>query len=328
MKALRIDSAGVALRDVDTPDAAPGHAGEAMAVLRVSLAGVCNTDLEIAKGYMGFAGTLGHEFVGEVVEGPREWLGTRAVAEINYACGRCVRCEQGLGRHCDDRRVMGIQGADGAFAERIAVPVANLHRVPAGLADEAAVFSEPLAAAFEILEQIDLAEGEPCIVFGDGKLGGLVAQVLHAAGARVTCVGRHEAKLAALEVRGIRSLTLDRWRAEAAAPVDLVVEATGRPDGLALALDATRPRGRLVLKSTIADPAAVDLSPLVIHEMQLIGSRCGPFAPALEALETRRVDVSSLVDARVPLSRAHEALELAGRRGAQKVLIENDGQDA
>ena len=314
MRALTYDGSRVAVRDVPRP-----AVDEASALVRVSLAGVCNTDIELVKGYMGFRGVLGHEFVGTVAEGPASLLGERVVGEINFACGGCAHCTAGLGRHCPSRDVMGILRADGAFAEFVRVPIANLHPVSAGVPDELAVFTEPLAAAFEILEQVRVEPGTDCIVLGDGKLGLLAAQVLHAAGAEVLAVGRHEAKLKVLRRRGIRT----RLASDAPlGPASLVIEATGSALGFARAVAALRPRGTLVLKSTHAEQPTVDLAPLVIHELNVIGSRCGPFPPALRALETDAVDVRSLVHARVPLSRADEALRMAAEPGVLKVLIE------
>ncbi len=290
------------------------------AVVRVALAGVCNTDLELVKGYMGFRGVLGHEFVGTVEDGPAEWRGRRVVGEINFGCGQCDTCRRGLRRHCPTRRVMGILGADGAFAERVAVPLANLHAVPDAVPDDAAVFVEPLAAAFEILEQVHVQPGMRATVLGDGKLGLLVAQVLHQAGARVLAVGKHADKLAILARRGIETVARDAWQPAAA---DLVVEATGTAAGFARAVAATRPRGTLVLKSTVADPAPLDLAPLVINEITVVGSRCGSFAPAVRALENGSVDVRSLIALRRPLRDAAEALRDAARPGVLKVVIEN-----
>lgn len=314
MQALHLEETTVRLADVADPEPSPGTA-----VVGVNLAGVCNTDLELVKGYMGFRGVLGHEFVGVVEEGPDELRGQRVVGEINFACGACTTCAKGLGRHCPTRRVMGIQEADGAFAARVAVPVANLHRVPAAVADEDAVFTEPLAAAFEILEQVPVRAGERCVVLGDGKLGLLAAQVLSNAGLRVTAVGRHPDKLAILARRDIETCLAADFRAE---PHDLVVEATGSSEGFALALASTRPRGTLVLKSTVAGRSEVDLAPLVIHEIDVVGSRCGPFAPALDALAAGAVDVRSLVHDRMPLSAGTGILERAAERGVLKVLIE------
>jgi threonine dehydrogenase-like Zn-dependent dehydrogenase len=314
MHALQWDGATAAVveRPAPRPDAGA-------ALVRVALAGICNTDLELTRGYLQFRGVLGHEFVGTVVEGPEAWRGRRVVGEINFACGRCPLCAAGLGRHCRWRRVMGILGADGAFAEYVAVPVANLHAVPEAVPDDAAVFCEPLAAAFEILEQVPAAAQAGCVVLGDGKLGLLVAQVLAAAGARVLAVGRHAEKLALLRRRGIDTVTIDAWDR---APADVVVEATGSAEGFALAMAATRPRGTLVLKSTVAHAAPLNLAPAVIDELTIVGSRCGPFAPALDALARGAVEVRSLITARLPLRDGAAALQRAAAPGALKVLIE------
>ena len=293
--------------------------GEGEVVVRPILCGVCNTDLEIVRGYLGFRGVLGHELVGRIERGPAEWLGERVVAEINFACGSCPSCLGGRERHCPTRRVLGIAGADGAFAERVVLPTRNLHRVPEGVPDEAAVFAEPLAAAFEILEQVPIVPGTEALVLGDGKLGLLVAQVLGAAGARVQLVGKHPSHLALVASRGIATALLAEWDR---APAELVVEATGRAEGIALALAATRPRGTLMLKSTLAERVSLDLAPIVVHELTLVGSRCGPFEPALAALASGGVEVRSLIAARLPLARGVEALELAARPGTLKVLLE------
>jgi threonine dehydrogenase-like Zn-dependent dehydrogenase len=314
MRALHLDGRTARVVDHAMPEADAGHA-----LVRVALAGVCNTDLELAKGYMGFRGVLGHEFVGEVVEGPAEWKSKRVVGEINFACGRCDFCARGLGRHCPNRSVMGIQNADGAIAEYVRVPVENLHGVPDAVTDDRAVFTEPLAAAFEIVEQVDVPPGASCLVLGDGKLGLLVAQVLHAAGARVLAVGHHPEKLALLAKRGMETCLEADWTPS---PTGIVVEATGTAGGFQAAVAATQPRGTLVLKSTVAEHPSVDLAPLVIHEIQLVGSRCGPFEPALRALAEGSVEVEPLVHERLPLSRATEGLTRAARPGVLKVLIE------
>ena len=313
MKALVWD--GSALRVDERAEPAPANG---MAVVRVHLAGICNTDLELVRGYMGFRGVLGHELVGSVAAGPDEWRGRRVVAEINFACGHCSYCGRGLGRHCAQRRVMGILAADGAFAEYVAVPVANLHAVPDAIDDTAAVFTEPLAAAFEIVEQLGDVAGSEAVVFGDGKLGLLAAQVLRHAGARVVAVGRHDEKLAILRRRGIATALADDWSGGGA---DLVVEATGSPAGFARAIAATRPRGRLVLKSTVAGAVETDLAPLVINEIQVIGSRCGPFAPALQALAAGAIDVRSLISESFALRDGVAALARARARGVLKVLL-------
>jgi threonine dehydrogenase-like Zn-dependent dehydrogenase len=314
MRALAFD--GSRARVVDRDEPVPG-ADEAL--VRVHLAGICRTDLELCRGYMRFRGVLGHEFVGRVVEGPPEWRDQRVVGEINFACGRCEFCAQNLERHCPARRVMGIDGADGAMAELVAVPVANLHRVPDAVPDVRAVFTEPLAAAYEILAQIEVEAGQRCIVLGDGKLGLLVAQVLHAAGANVTALGHHDDKLAVLARRGIATARAGAFSG-AAAP--LVVEATGSLAGFRRAVQLTQPRGTLILKSTVSAHEPLDLAPLVIHEITLIGSRCGPFPPALRALESGDVEVDALVAARIPLAQAESALARAAEPGVLKVLVE------
>ena len=314
MRALHFD--GSTARIADLPE--PASCDES-ALVGVSLAGVCNTDLEIVRGYMGFTGILGHEFVGIVKEGPEEWLGQRVVGEINFACRSCPMCARGLQRHCPSRSVMGIVEADGAFAETVRVPTANLHAVPDSVPDDVAVFTEPLAAAFEVLEQVEIGPDQRCVVLGDGKLGILVAQVLQQTGARVLAVGRHPEKLAILESRGIETALVQAWSAD---PVPLVVEATGSAEGFGRAVAATEPGGTLVLKSTVAEQACVDLAPLVIHEIRVVGSRCGPFPPALRALETGDVDVRPMITERFPLDRAIEAIQRASEPDALKVLLE------
>lgn len=312
MRALRWDGTRLALAR-DTPDPVPGT-GEAL--VRVHLAGICRTDLEITRGYLGFRGTPGHEWVGHVIAAADPALvGARVVGEINLACGACATCAAGLGRHCPQRRVLGIVGADGAFAELIVVPTANLHRVPDRLSDHAAVFSEPLAAAFEVLDQIPPVSGLRAIVLGDGKLGLLVAQVLATEGAQVCLAGRHPAKL-----ERVRRLGIDTGTPRAGA--DLVVDATGAPAGLAEALALVRPRGTVVLKTTVAAEHRLDLAPAVINEVTIVGSRCGRFPPALAALAAARVSVAPLVDAVYPLDDAVAAFGRAASPGTLKVLVD------
>jgi len=313
MKALVVGAGSLSVVDRPLPEP-----DEATAIVRVHTAGVCNTDLEITRGYMRFEGVLGHELVGTVIDGPAEWHGKRVVGEINFACGVCDLCRTHLGRHCPTRTVMGILGADGAFAEAVRVPVGNLHAVPESIADDEAVFVEPLAAAFEILDQLQPSPGLRCTVLGDGKLGLLVAQVLDVAGLRVTAVGRHESKLSILRQRGIETVCVADWDGR---PADIVVEATGTIAGFQAAMAATRPRGTLVLKSTVAEGAALNLAPVVINEINVVGSRCGPFTPALQALAKRQIDVASLIAARFPLSQGLEALQHAAAPGVLKVLI-------
>jgi threonine dehydrogenase-like Zn-dependent dehydrogenase len=299
-------------------DHAPPKLIESMALVRVRLAGICSTDLQILKGYMGFRGVPGHEFVGEVCEGPSGLLGKRVVGEINFACGRCAYCFHGLARHCADRRVMGILGADGTFAEYVAVPAGNLHPVPDGLDDESAVFTEPLAAAFEILEQVQIKPSDKVFVLGDGKLGLLCAQVLHAAGAQVTLVGKHLKKLTIARQLGIPVSLIDQFQPSRA---DVVVEATGSTAGLTMALSLVRPRGTLVLKSTVAEPHTISLATLVVNEIYVVGSRCGLFSPALRALSSRAISVAPLIDQVYSLADGVEAAAHAARPGALKILL-------
>jgi threonine dehydrogenase-like Zn-dependent dehydrogenase len=312
VRALRWDGARLAL-ERDVPDPTPRR-GEAL--VRVHLAGICRTDLEITRGYLGFRGTPGHEWVGRVVAAEDAALvGARVVGEINLGCGTCPACVEGLGRHCPTRRVLGIVGADGGFAELIAVPTTNLHRVPDWIGDREAVFTEPLAAAFEILDQVPSVAGARAVVLGDGKLGLLVAQVLSGAGADVTLAGHHEEKLARARGLGIRT-------GKRTGGADVVVDATGAPGGLAQALALVRPRGTIVLKSTVAAEHRLDLAPAVINEVTIVGSRCGRFAPALAALGASRVSVAPLIDAVYPLDDAVAAFARAATPGTLKVLVE------
>lgn len=314
MQALRLEQDRPRVVDAPLPEPSADSA-----IVRVTLAGICNTDLELVKGYMGFSGILGHEFAGRIEEGPPEWQGQRVVGEINFSCETCQVCHEGLQRHCPSRSVMGILRADGCFAEYVRVPIANLHTVPERVSDERAVFTEPLAAAFEVLEQVHVEPGRDCLVLGDGKLGLLVAQVLHLAGARVVCVGHHPEKLAILARRDIQTVLAADWRPS---PTSIVIEATGTASGFERAVAATKPRGTLVLKSTVGHRPKIDLAPLVVNEIKVVGSRCGPFPPALRALELGTVDVDSLVAERVPLARAAEGLSRASAKGSLKVLIE------
>jgi threonine dehydrogenase-like Zn-dependent dehydrogenase len=312
MRALRWDGTRLALtRDLPEPTAGPGDA-----LVRVHLAGICRTDLEITRGYLTFRGTLGHEWVGEVVTAASPGLvGRRVVGEINLACGSCSTCAAGLERHCPTRRVLGIVGADGAFADLLVVPETNLHLVPDGVSDRDAVFTEPVAAAFEILEQLGDVAGGRAVVLGDGKLGMLVAQVLAGAGARVQLAGRHATKLARARQLGIAT-------GYPAPGADLVVDATGAAGGLAQALALVRPRGTIVLKTTVAGHHQLDLAQAVINEVTVVGSRCGPFPPALAALAAGRVHVAPLVDAVYPLDAGDRAFEHAATAGTLKVLVE------
>ncbi|TMA39501.1 MAG: alcohol dehydrogenase [Deltaproteobacteria bacterium] len=315
MRALRWDGIRLTLaRDLPEPEPAADEA-----LVRVHLAGICRTDLEITRGYLGFRGTPGHEWVGRVVAaGDSDLVGARVVGEINFSCGVCATCRAGLGRHCPTRRVLGIAGADGAFAELTVLPARNLHRVPDSVPDRAAVFVEPLAAACEVLEQVPVGPGLRAVVLGDGKLGLLVAQALAGAGADVVLVGHHEKKLPLAQRLGIAT--------GAGVPgADLVVDATGSPGGLAAALALVRPRGTIVLKTTVAGEHRLDLAPAVINEVTVVGSRCGPFAPALAALASGRTSVAPLIDAVYPLDDAVGAFARAAEPGVLKILIEAGG---
>ena len=293
-------------------------AGSRSALIQVHLAGICSTDLQIFKGYMSFEGVPGHEFVGSVSDGPGELIGKRVAGEINFGCGQCDNCRQDLSRHCPNRSVMGIVNADGAFAEWVSVPWENLHVVPDNVSDEEAVFTEPLAAAFEILTQIQTNPGDEVLVLGDGKLGNLCAQVLQLTGAKVTALGKHADKLALIKKAGVRTIHLSGWQPR---QFDVVVEATGSASGLELALSAVRPRGTLVLKSTIAGNHQVSLAPIVINEINVIGSRCGPFPDALAALAAKQVSVAPLIEKIYGLNDGLVAVAHATRSGTRKILL-------
>jgi threonine dehydrogenase-like Zn-dependent dehydrogenase len=296
----------------------PEPGDDRAALVKVRLAGICSTDLQIFKGYMNFRGVPGHEFVGTVVEGPTEFVNKQVVGEINFACGQCEFCRRSLGRHCPSRSVMGIFNADGAFAAYVSIPVENLHEVPESVPDNEAVFTEPLAAACEIVEQVQVNPGDEVLVLGEGKLGNLCAQVLRLTGARVTALGKHEDKLRLIKRSGVRTMLLSDWQPK---QFDVVIEATGSPSGLQLAMSAIRPRGTLVLKSTIAGEHRVSLAPLVINEVTVVGSRCGVFPPALEALSEKTVSVTPMIEKIYPLSEGIEAVAHAGKRGAHKILL-------
>jgi threonine dehydrogenase-like Zn-dependent dehydrogenase len=321
MLALVFDGKVVLRRDYPAPRPARGEA-----LVAVRLAGVCSTDLEVIRGYMGFTGVMGHEFVGEVLEGPGDWRGKRVVAEINCVCTRCDMCRSGLSNHCRDRTVIGIAKRDGVFAELVTLPVANLHEVPAAVPDEQAVFAEPLAAAYQVTRQVKFQPSDAVVVLGDGRLGQLVARVLRPQVRRLLLVGKHASKLEVAEKQGIETMVLEDFVPRGLA--DVVVEATGSPSGLELAMRAVRPRGLIVLKSTFAPGRKdekireINLSPLVVNEVTLVGSRCGPLDRALAALASGEVDVSALVSRRYKLEQAEEALQAAADPRNIKVLID------
>ncbi|MBH8572596.1 alcohol dehydrogenase catalytic domain-containing protein [Nostocaceae cyanobacterium CENA369] len=289
------------------------------ALVRVLYAGICNTDLELKRGYYPYTGILGHEFVGIVEQGPEHLVNQRVVGEINAVCGHCRFCRTGQPTHCENRTVLGIVNRHGAFAEYLCLPVENLHPVPDNVPSEVATFTEPLAAALEIQQQVALSANDRVLVVGDGKLGQLVAQTLALIGCELLVVGRHREKLANLEARGIKTDLAEAVKDRA---FDISVECTGNAEGFAIARRALRPRGTLVLKSTYAGNLNIDASSLVVDEITLIGSRCGPFPAALQLLATGQVDVQPLIHGRYPLSEGLLAFELAQRRGVLKVLLE------
>jgi threonine dehydrogenase-like Zn-dependent dehydrogenase len=320
MQAVWLEAQTLSLRDVAAPTPPPGEA-----LVRVLKAGICNTDIELTRGYYPYAGILGHEFVG-VVESEGALKGRRVCGEINAVCGTCAQCRSGRRSHCERRTVLGIVNRHGAFAEYLCLPEENLYAVPEAVTDDEAVFTEPLAAALEITEQIAIQPQDRVIVLGDGKLGLLCAQVLALTGCSLIAVGRHPHKLAILERLGIQTkLADDAHDLRAEAPMfraDVVVECTGQPGGFELARQWLRPRGTLVLKSTYAGALTVDMSRLVVDEITLVGSRCGPFDPALGLLANRRVEVNALIQARYPLKDALAALERARQPGVLKVLLD------
>jgi threonine dehydrogenase-like Zn-dependent dehydrogenase len=295
----------------------PRPAGDEVLV-RVLCAGICETDLQLIRGYMGFQGVLGHEFVGVAESGPL--AGRRVVGEINCACWTCGTCRAGRPTHCPHRTVLGILNHDGAFADHIAVPQRNLHAVPDAIPTDAAVFTEPLAAAFQIPAQLSLRRQDRVVVLGDGRLGNLCAQVLAGLCDRVTVVGKHPEKLELLRALGVSTALLSEVPLEPTA--DVVVDCTGSETGLPTALELVRPRGTIVLKTTVAGTQTMALAPIVIDEVTIVGSRCGPFDQALAALADDRVSVHPLISARFDLSQGVEALEQARTRPVLKVLFD------
>ena len=315
MKGLWLENNQLELRtNIPIPEPPPGEA-----LVRVLRAGICNTDLELIKGYYPYTGIIGHEFVGIVEQGPKQLINQRVVGEINAACGNCRFCRRGQPTHCENRTVLGIVNRNGAFAEYLSLPIENLHLVPENVSTAAATFTEPIAAALEIQQQIQISKDDRVLVVGDGKLGQLIAQTLALTGCELLVVGRHEDKLINLAGKGIKTgladSVTDRY-------FDISVDCTGNPEGFNIARRALRPRGKLILKSTYAGNLSLDTSSLVVDEITLIGSRCGPFVPALELLATGKVDVQYLIDSSYPLSQGLEAFEKAKTKGVLKVLLE------
>ena len=310
MRGVYCDGSAIRYR-ADLAEAVPGP-GEVL--VEVRQVGICDTDVQLARGYMGFRRILGHEFVGRTADG------TRVTAEINNACQDCPTCRSGLPHHCPHRSVLGILNHAGAMADRVAVPERNLHPVPGTIADDEAVFIEPLAAAFRILEQVPVTAATRVAVVGDGKLGLLSTWVLRLAGAAVTLVGKHPAKLE-LAGPGVATCPVAEV-GRLARGQDLVVDCTGSAGGLATALELVHPCGTVVLKTTVAGTHELSLAPVVIDEVRVIGSRCGPFPPAIAALAERTVDVRPLIQAVFPLDQAEAAFAAATRPGARKIILD------
>ena len=314
MDALWLENNRIDLRDV------PRTRKPNEALIRIRKAGICSTDLELVKGYYPYTGIIGHEFVGEVIEAEDPaWIDQRVVGEINAVCNECEQCRNGRPTHCEQRTVLGIVNRNGTFAEYTSLPIANLHRVPDSVPDETAVFTEPLAAALEIQDQIQIKPTDRVLLVGAGRLGQLIAQTLALTGCNLHVLARHAHQQSLLKKRGIRIIAEENvqpWR------WDIVVEATGSPNGFSLARKAIRPRGTMVLKSTYKGEMSVNFSSIVVDEINLIGSRCGPFEPALRLMESRQVDPTILIDSEFSLGEALKAFEHAAETGVLKVLVQ------
>jgi threonine dehydrogenase-like Zn-dependent dehydrogenase len=299
--------------------------GEQEALIRVSMAGICNTDIEITKGYLGFQGVIGHEFVGIVERAPEHAAGIinkRVVGEINCGCGACDHCKTGLQKHCPSRTTLGIRGKDGVFAEYTILPVSNLHIVPDTVSDEEAIFTEPLAAAYEIQEQVEVKPTDTILVLGDGKLGLLSALVLNLSGTQVTLAGKHDKKLNIAKNQHIHTVNITSEKPDKERKCDIVIEATGSAEGFEIALQYIKVRGTIVLKSTMASSQKINLAPVVIDEITLIGSRCGPFEPAIQALAQKRIDVKPLISGIYTMGNAQKAFEEARKKENLKIIID------
>jgi threonine dehydrogenase-like Zn-dependent dehydrogenase len=317
MDALWLEQQKLELRrNIPKPEPTPGEG-----LIRVKLAGVCSTDLELLRGYYPYNGIPGHEFVGEVVEAPSDskWVGKRVVGEINVACGQCRMCLSGIPRHCERRRTLGIHDWNGVFAEYVLLPLANLHELPSEVSDQSAVFTEPVAAAYEILEQVKINRQDKVLLIGAGRLGQLVAQVLQTVPCNLTVVARHQKQQALLAARDIHTISETEL---GGILYDVVIEATGTLEGFMVARQSVRPRGTIILKSTYKGDVKVDFSGIVVDEINLIGSRCGPFEPALQLLKNGRVTPLPLIEATYPLVQGLDAFEHARRPGALKILIQ------
>ncbi len=316
MRALVLDPDPVLRENYPDPRPVPGEC-----LIRVRMAGICGTDLELVRGYMGYRGIPGHEFVGEVIESAARWaVGKRIVGEINAACARCDLCLAGLGHHCPNRTVLGILGRDGAFAEYLTLPDSNLVHLPDSIPDELGVFVEPIAAAYEILAQVHLGRNEKILILGDGRLGALVGLVLWAEAYDPVIGGHHAEKLDLLAALSLKTELEQHLQPG----FDTVIDCTGNPDGFKRSLELVRPRGRIILKSTAAGAADLNLAPIVVNEISVIGSRCGRFGPAVEAIASGKVDPRPLISAMYPLTDALTALEAARDPQNFKVLLKID----
>jgi len=315
MKALIFDST-LKIAEIENPSLKPGYA-----LIKIIYSSICNTDLEIVKGYMGFKGVLGHEFVGEVVSEGSRFYSKKVVGEINCACGACEMCQKGFPKHCFNRGVVGIYKYQGIFAEYISMPEENLHEIPAGLELKNAVFTEPLAAAVEITESVHIRPTEKVFIFGAGKLGLLIAQVLKLNGCDYTVFSRSAQKVEFARNMGLNAKKTSDLSSDEKAPV--CVDCTGNSDGIQIAMNHLLPRGNLILKTTVAEPKKADLNSIVINEYRITGSRCGPFAPALRLLKSALINVEPLIEKIFDFNDIEKAFEYAGRPGALKVLIKH-----
>ena len=316
MKGIWLENNKIELKqNLSIPQPSSGEA-----LVKVLRAGICNTDLELIRGYYPYKGILGHEFVGIVEEGDDTLVNQRVVGEINASCGECYYCKNGMPTHCQNRTVLGIVNRNGAFAEYLTLPIKNLHPIPDSIPTDIATFTEPLAAALEIQEQVKITPNHRVLVIGDGKLGLLVAQTLALTGCELLVIGRHSEKLEILNNKGIKTGFAEQIIPKS---FDIAVECTGNKDGFAIALNALRPRGILVLKSTYADKLTLDMSSIVVNEITIIGSRCGPFDKALKLLETEKIDVTSLITATYSLSDGITAFDHATQKGILKILLTN-----
>ncbi len=315
MKAVTLENGAVTINEIPVPSRPQQYS-----LLRLLIGGICNTDLELQRGYYGFSGTPGHEFVAQVMESDRpDLVGKRVVGEINLACTHCAWCRKGLGRHCPNRTVLGILNQPGAFSEYFVLPDRNLHILPDWMPIERAVFTEPLAAACEILDQITIPPGEPIAVLGDGKLGLLISQTLAAHGYPVRLFGRHWEKLRIAAAAGVLTELTDGKLP--ATEFDWVVDATGNTEGLRAAISMARPRGTVILKSTVHGAVPIDMAPVIVNEITLVGSRCGRFEAALPLIEHELIRLDEMITAKFPLHEAPAAFARAAERGAMKVLL-------